>query len=66
MIVTFRRNEKLKSFNVVVQDDGVVEGIENHYIHLKAPTGETRVNFVQKNATVTVFDDDGKWQRWRG
>ena len=60
MIVTFRHSKELKTFNVGVRDDDIVEGIENHYIHLKAPVGETRVNFVQKSVTVTVSDDDGK------
>jgi uncharacterized protein YciU (UPF0263 family) len=58
MNVTFGQNDQMKMFFIVVQDDDIVEETENHYIHLRVPTGETRVTLLQENVTVTVSDDD--------
>ena len=60
MNVTFGQNDQMKMFFIVVQDDDIVEETENHYIHLRVPTGETRVTLLQENVTVTVSDDDSK------
>lgn len=58
--VTFEPDEEVKTIEILVQDDDIVEKKECHYIKLRVPDGETGVNLLQDQANVTVLDNDSE------
>ena len=63
--VVFSAGTRQRTVNISIIEDSVLEDVEFFYVRVKVPASHAGVVLLGTDtATISITDDDSKWQHW--